>query len=86
MADVSEWDAILSEKFRVYQVEQSVYISSVERANGPDMFAKFICDSIRPGDVPDNLKRLYREAVYGTDPKVKERIKKRMYLINRKVR
>ena len=81
MANVSEWDAILNDKFKVYPVEESIYIDSVHRANGPEMFAKFICDQICPGDVPENLQRLYREAVYGTDAKVKNRIKKRMYLI-----
>ena len=86
LANVSEWDAILNDKFKVYPVEESIYIDSVHRANGPEMFAKFICDQIRPSDVPENLQKLYREAVYGTDTKVKNRIKKRMYLIGRKAR
>ena len=86
MASVSEWDAILNDKYKVYPIEESIYIASTQRANGPDMFAKFICDQMRPGDVPDNLRKLYREAVYGTDLKVKTGIKKRMYLICKKVR
>ena len=76
----------MEKKYRIYQLEESVYIQSSEKSNGPEMFAKFICDSIHEGDVPNDLKRLYHEAVYGTDSKVKERIRNRMYLIGRHVR
>ena len=80
------WKDMLAQKFKVYHIEQKVYIESSQKANGPEMFAKFICDAIQPGDVPDALKRLYREAVYGTNEKVKSQICNRMYLICRHVR
>ena len=85
MASGSFWQALLSQKFRVYQLEESVYIQSSKTANSPEKYAKFICDAIRPGDVPEALHRLYIEAVYGLDKDVKSRIKNRIYLIGRHV-
>ena len=84
--EVSGWDQILKCKFKPFDVEKSIYTQSQTTANGPLMFARFICDGLRPGDVPENLMKLYREAVYGTDPKVKARIVSRMYTLGQKVR
>ena len=70
----------------MYKIEESIYIQSSQKSNGPEMYAKFICDGLRDGDVPDALKKLYQEAVYGTDEKVKLRIKNRMYLVGCNVR
>ena len=85
MASVSEWEKILQGKFKVYDVEKSLYTENRNKANSPEILAKFICDHLRPGDVPDNLKRLYHEAVYGSDKKVKQCIIKRIYSIGGKV-
>ena len=86
MADDLYWKPMLEQKFKVYNIEETVYIQSSQKANGPEMFAKFICDAITPGDVPDALKRLYQEAVYGINVNVKARIRNRMYLVGRHVR
>lgn len=88
MADkfVSEWDEILKGKWKAYDVEKSLYIESVKKTLAPDERAKFICDNLRPGDVPENLKKLYNDAVYGSDAKVKTRITSRIYFIGGKVR
>ena len=86
MATFSQWDVLLNQKYRIYQVEESVYVNSSQKANGPEMYAKFICDALRKGDVPESLQRLYEEAVYGTEERVKLRIRNRMYLIGRHVR
>ena len=81
-----DWGVILKCKFRPYDVELSIYTESQSVANGPLMFAQFICDALRPGDVPENLIKLYKEAVYGTHEKVKSRIVSRMYSIGQRVR
>ena len=73
-------------KFKAYDIEKSIYAENRNKANTPEMYAKFICNSLRDGDVPDNLKKLYEEAMYGTDEKVKMRIKKRVYAIGQKCR
>ena len=76
-----EWDYFLNQKFKVYQAEEFIYINSIDRSILPESYAKIICDALRNGDVPHALRVLYREAVYGTNEKVKARIKKRMYFI-----
>ena len=84
--EASEWGQILKNRFRAFDVEKSIYIDSQKVANGPLMFAQYIYDALRPGDVPDNLKNLYREALYGTNQKVRARIISRIYSIGRIVR
>ena len=58
--DESGWEQILKGKYRPFDVERSIYTESQTKANGPMMFAQFICDALRPGDVPDNLAKMYR--------------------------
>ena len=86
MSNILEWDKILQAKYKFFEVEKSIYIENHNKANSPEIFAKFICDGLRSGDVPENLKKMYHEAVYGTDKKVKQRIIKRVYAIGGKVR
>ena len=86
MAEADDWGQILKAKYKPFEVERSIYIDSQKLANGPMMFAQYICDGLRPGDVPDNLRKIYREAVYGTNEKVKARIVSRIYSIGRLVR
>ena len=81
-----KWEEILNQKFRVYEIEEVIYIQSSQKSNGPDMFAKYICDAINPGDVPEALRLLYWEAMYGDNTKVKQRIRGCIYLIGRHVR
>ena len=86
MADGNEWGIILKGKYKLFDVERSIYTESQMVANGPLMFAQFIFDALRPGDVPDTLRKIYEETVYGTNDKVKARIISRMYSIGRIVR
>ena len=54
------------------------------KANQPEVCAKYICNALWQGDVADDLLKMYREAVYGCDKKVKECIMKRMYFVGNK--
>ena len=63
-----------------------MYLNTKRKGNNLALYAKYICDSIRDGDVPDDLLKLYHEAVYGQDVKVKERIWKRMYFLSQKTK
>ena len=81
MAKPTIWDQMLKERFAVYDVQLSVYKDNMNRLNKPRAFAKTICDALRPTEVPFTLRRLYREAVYGTDVKVRLRILNRMNTI-----
>ena len=82
----SPFDAILKKKFKPYEVEKSVYVNTKSKGNNPEIYAKYICDSLKDGDVPADLMTLYHEAVYGKDQKVKERIYKRMYFLASKTK
>ena len=82
----NEWDEILKGKWKAYDVEKSLYIYSVSRVNSPEGRAKIICDGLRPDDVPENLRKLYDEAVYGSNEKVRTRILGRMYFLGWQVR
>ena len=82
----SPFDPILKMKFKPYDVEKSVYLHTKSKGNNPYLYAKYICDSLKDGDVPKELMKLYREAVYGNDKKVKERIYKWMYFLSTKVK
>ena len=82
----SGWDLVLKSKFKAFDVEKSIHSQNRNKANTSEQYAKFICDGLHDGDVPDNLHKLYIEAVYGTDSKVKKRILKRVYTIGQKSR
>ena len=76
----------MKSKFKPYNVEKSIYIQSQRVANGPLMFAQYICEALHPGDVPNDLHKLYKETIYGTNAKVKSRIINHIYSIGQKVR
>ena len=82
----NEWAVVLKAKFKAFEIEKSIYRDSQKIASGPLMFAQYICDGLLPGDVPENLRKLYHEAVHGTNAKVKQRIISRIYSIGRIVR
>ena len=84
--EAGEWGVILKCKYKPYDVERSIYTESMQSANCPLMFAQFIYEALRPGDVPDNLAKLYKEAIFGDNKKVKARIVSRMYSIGQIVR
>ena len=84
--ETSPFDPLLHMKFKPFNIEKSVYLSTKSKGNNPLLYAKYICDSLKEGDVPDELMQLYREAVYGTDQKVKDRIFKHMYFLATKVK
>ena len=83
---VCEWDEILKGKWSAYDVEKSLYLESVKKTSAPDVRAKIICNGLRQGDVPENLRKLYMEAIYGSDAKVHARIMSHIYFIGGKVR
>ena len=87
MGDTStNWDSICKQRLGTCEIEKVIYINTKAKANQPEIYAKYICDSLREGDVPDDLAKLYREGVYGTNETVKKRILKRMYFISNKIK
>ena len=86
MSKPTVWEQMLKERFAVYDVELSIYKDNMNRLNKPRAFAKAICDGLHPTEIPFTLRRLYREAIYGTDAKVRLRILNRMNTIARSAR
>ena len=86
MATLSGWEAILKERYGVFDVEKSLYKQYMTSLSTPCVLAQALCDGIRPTEVPFNLRKLYKEAVYGTNAKVRARILNRMNTIGRSVR
>ena len=84
--NVPDWDSILKGRYKVCSVEREIYLETQTKANNPEVYAKYICDGLKDGDVPQNLMKLYREAVYGSNKEVKERIMKRMYFLGSKTK
>ena len=83
---ISEWDQVLRGKYKIFDVEKSIYTDNQKVCNGPLMFAQYISDGLRQGDVPENLRKLYKEAAYGSNERVKSRIITRVYSVGRLVR
>ena len=82
----NDWDQIMKSKFKLYDVEKSIDIQSQRVVNGPVMFVQYICEALHPGNVPNDLHKLYKEAVYGMNAKVKSKIINCIYIISEKVR
>ena len=79
MASDKDWKVVLKAKFPSYKVEVEAFLSSLEIATSSDISAAKCYDAIRDlPDVNENLKSLYKEALFGKDKDVKARIKNRM--------
>ena len=81
-----DWDKIRKQRFSVNDIEKEIYVNTKAKANQPEVYAKYICDGLKTGSVPEDLMKMYREAVYGSNEKVKKRIYKRMYFIGNKTK
>ena len=75
MAENLNWKLILKEK---------ASIDSLKIANSNEVAAKKIYQAIKDDeDIPDNLKLIYKEAVCGSNEKVKGRVRNRIGNIRR---
>ena len=61
------WASLLSKPYKVTELEKQIYKSKQKCANGNPMFAKYICDGMKEGEINEDLRQLYVEAVYGSD-------------------
>ena len=79
MAVSVDWSDILDKKIPSFKVEVTAFLDSLDVSNSTDVSMAFIHERIRNDvKVPENLKLLYREAVYGKEKVVKLRIKNRL--------
>ena len=89
MAEGNEtyWEKVLKGKYVSYNVEIEAYLDSLEIATSTEISMQKIYFVIRNDpSVHENLKALYREALFGTNKEVKARIKNRISNFRRNYR
>ena len=78
---------LLKGKYPSYKIEIDTYLDSLDIATSSDISAAKIYDAIRDlAEVNKNLKKLYREALFGSNKDVKARIKSRISNFRRNFR
>ena len=84
MASTSENTDQPKPKLPLLEIEEKIFLDVVLTSNGADVIAKKILAVIKDKlEVCDNLKSLYREGLFGRNPKVKRRLRNRIYSIKR---
>ena len=84
MASNIDWEDVLKDRFPTFKVEELAFIESLKIANSTEVAAERIYEAIKTNDeIPENLKILYKEAVYGSQEKVRLRIRNRIGNIRR---
>ena len=87
MASFIDWSELLDKKYPSYKVEVNAYLDSLEIATSNDVSIEKIYQAIKDNeDVSDNLKALYHECLYGSNPSVKSRIRNRVSNFRRALR
>ena len=76
MAAFIDWDELLRDRYPIFKLEEKGFVESLEICNSTEVLAEKIYYTIRDSDeIPENLKTIYREAVFGHQEKVRTRIK-----------
>ena len=87
MACQVDWKALLKGKYPSYKLEVEAYLESLEIATSSEVSAgkcyEAICDA---PNVSENLKILYKEALFGSNKDVRARIKNRMSNFHRNLK
>ena len=79
MACQVDWAEILDGRYPSYKVEVVAYLDSLDISSSTEISIEYIYEQIKSdGNVCDNLKLLYHEAVFGENKSVKTRIKNRV--------
>ena len=79
MASQTNWSQILEERFPSYKVEVSAFLETLHISKSTDVSIEKIYQVIKDEqDVPEHLKMLYHECIFGTDKSVKTRIRNRV--------
>ena len=79
MASPIDWEDVMRERYATFKLEEEGFLASLEICNSTDVSAEKIYYTIREADdIPENLKLMYREAVFGFNTKVRNRIKNRI--------
>ena len=73
-----------NQRLPLLEIEEDVFLNSILSSNGADVIAKKIYEFIKDDpNISDQLKQLYKDGLYSRDPKIKHRLRSRMYFIQR---
>ena len=79
MANNIDWLEVMRDRYPTFKLEEQGFKESLEICNSTEVAAVKIYYTIRDaGDIPENLKLMYKEAIFGFNAKVKKRIKSRI--------
>ena len=79
MASQVIWVELLDGQYPSYKIEVTAFLDSLDISSSTDVAMDYIYQQIQNDiNVSDNLKLLYRETVFGSNPRVKARIKNRV--------
>ena len=74
----------MCDRYPTFHLEEQGFVESLEICNSTEISAEKIYYTIRDSDeIPENLKLMYKEAVFGYNEKVKKCIKHRINNIRR---
>ena len=78
-ANITDWQQLLKGKYPSYKIEVETYLENLEVATSSEISARKIYDAIKDlPEINENLKKIYKEALFGSDKEVKSHIKNRM--------
>ena len=81
------WEDVLKDRYATFKLEEEGFLESLKVCNSTEVSAEKIYHTIKDcGEIPYNLKLMYREAVFGWNEKVRLRIKNRIGNIRRNLR
>ena len=87
MAEGIDWNKILEGRYPSYKVEVLAFLDSLDISSSNEISAENVYEAIKDDpNVLDNLKLIYKEALYGTNKKAKARISNRMANFKRGLR
>ena len=79
MAGYIDWEEFMHDQYATFKLEELGFEESLKICNSTDVSAEKIYYTIRDADdIPENLKMMYREAVFGHNEKVRNWIKNRI--------
>ena len=77
--EATDWKLLLKGKYPSYKIEVETFLDNLEIGTSSEIFARKIYDVIKDlPEINENLQKLYKEALFGTNKEVKSRIKNRM--------
>ena len=87
MSSGIDWEYILRDRYPVYDSEKVIFVTSFDLMRSLSDCAKLIYTIIKnDASIPNELKMIYHEGLYGKHDRVKRRMRNRISHIKRQLR